>query len=170
MLLDASLDTSFWNMASQIGVTPYLFSFFHIHYCQAVRNEIITTDPNETTLIYPQAMAFLVAEEDGRLQRQEPQHSLGRFGAGEAHAMAMALETNWVLLINDSRPLAFARSLGIACVSVPGFCAMLYTQGRITYSATEGYLKRLSTTTSYILISEAKQILLQAAKERGESI
>jgi hypothetical protein len=45
-LLNASLDTSFWNIAAQIGVIPYLFSFFKVHYCQAVEQEIITTDPD----------------------------------------------------------------------------------------------------------------------------
>ncbi|RME43060.1 MAG: hypothetical protein D6791_16340, partial [Chloroflexi bacterium] len=34
-LLNASLDTSFWNVAAQIGVVPYLFSFFRVHYSQA---------------------------------------------------------------------------------------------------------------------------------------
>jgi len=45
MLLNTSLDTSFWNRACQIGITAYLFSFFRINYCEAVRQEIITTDP-----------------------------------------------------------------------------------------------------------------------------
>ena len=68
MLLNASLDTSFWNRAADVGVTAYLFSFFRVYYCQAVRNEIVTTDPTETALIYPQAMLFTVFEEDGRLK------------------------------------------------------------------------------------------------------
>jgi len=43
-MLDASLDTSFWNIAAQIGVAPYLFAFFRVHYCLAVEREIVTTD------------------------------------------------------------------------------------------------------------------------------
>ena len=70
-ILDASLDTSFWKFASQIGVVPYLFSFFRVHYCEAVEREIVTTDPNETPLIYPQAMLFIVFKEDGRLHQRE---------------------------------------------------------------------------------------------------
>jgi predicted nucleic acid-binding protein len=151
-----------------MGLIPYLFGLFRVYCCQAVRREIITTDPEETELVYPQAAAFLVAEEDGRLHLQEPQHALTRFGAGEAHAIALALENNWVLLINDSRPLTFARTFGVSCVSVPGFCVQLYTLGKITYPAARGYLKRLSSTTSRALISEAEQVLMQAAQLRGE--
>ena len=112
-LLDASLDTSFWNIASQIGVAPYLFEFFQVHYCQAVADEIVTTDPAESALIYPQAMLFKVLSEDGRLHRAEPVSPLALFGSGEAHAIALAHERGRVLLINDFRPLQFARSLGV---------------------------------------------------------
>ncbi len=71
-IVNASLDTSFWNIASQIGVVPYLFTYFRVHYCQAVEQEIITTDPNETPLVYPQAMLFMVLKEDGRLHLADP--------------------------------------------------------------------------------------------------
>ncbi|MGA9351242.1 MAG: hypothetical protein WBW48_20895 [Anaerolineae bacterium] len=72
-MLNASLDTSFWNIAAQVGVAPYLFTYFRIHYCRAVEDEIVTTDPDETPLIYPQAMLFKVMQEDGRLHHAEPE-------------------------------------------------------------------------------------------------
>ena len=166
MLLNASLDTSFWTYVSQVGVAPYLFNFFRVHYCQAVKNEIVTTDPSTTTLVYPQAMLFMVFEEDGRLYQHEPQSSLPIFGIGEAHAITLAKEQEWVLLINDSRPLLYARSLGIRTVSVPSFCVLLYSKGLITLSAVTGYLKRLSTTTSATLIAEATHTVVEIAKKR----
>jgi len=166
MLLNASLDTSFWNRAADVGVTAYLFSFFRVYYCQAVRNEIITTDPTETALIYPQAMLFTVFEEDGRLQRTEPQSSLSLFGLGEASAIALAREHNWVLLINDQRPLLFAESLGVHCVCVPDFCVFLYSQGKITAAAAEGYLERLKPTTGKQLIARAQQVLQKLSVQR----
>lgn len=167
-LLNASLDTSFWTYASQIGVAPYLFTFFQVYYCQAVKNEIITTHPSETTLIYPQAMLFMVFEEDGRLKPIEPQKPLSIFGVGEAHAIAVAKERQWILLINDGRPLVYARSLGITTVSVPGFCVLLYAKGMITLNAVTGFMKRLSTTTSAALIAEATHTVAEIAKQRGE--
>lgn len=84
MILNASLDTSFWTIAAQIGVVPYLFAYFRIHYCRAVEAEIIATDPHETPLIYPQAMLFQIMQEDNRLHRIEPENPLTQFGAGEA--------------------------------------------------------------------------------------
>lgn len=168
MLLSASLDTSFWNIASQVGVVPYLFSFFEVYYCEAVEREIVTTDPDETPLVYPQAMLFQVLKEDGRLHRREPEKPLTMFGAGEAHAVALALEHSWVLLINDARPLTFAQSLGVQCVSVPDFAVLLYSQSKITYAAIQGYLRRLSPTTSPILVEKAEQVVTEIARKRGE--
>lgn len=168
MILDASLDTSFWNIASQIGVVPYLFSYFRVHYCKVVEQEIVTTDPGETPLVYPQAMLFMVLKEDGRLHQQEPNRPSTLFGVGEAHAITLALEQSWLLLINDARPLAFAQSLGIPCIAVPDFCVFLYAQGKITYAATQGYLKRLSMTTSPTLIQQAETIVSIMAQEKGD--
>jgi predicted nucleic acid-binding protein len=168
MLLDASLDTSFWNIAAQIGVAPYLFSFFRVHYCQAVEQEIVTTNPRETSLIYPQAQLFNVFKEDGRFYQCEPEKPLNLYGVGEAYAIAVARERQWVLLINDARPLAFAQSLGISCVSVPDFGVLLYAQGKITYVAAQGYLRRLAATSSLTLIKQAEQVVVEIARQRGE--
>jgi predicted nucleic acid-binding protein len=168
VILSASLDTSFWNMASRVGVVPYLFSFFEVYYCKAVEQEIVTTDPDETPLLYPQAMLFQVFKEDGRLHRREPEKPLTMFGVEEAHAVALAFEQSWVLLINDARPLMFAQSLGIQCVSVPDFTVLLYSQGKITYAAVQGYLRRLSSTTSPTLIGQAKQVVAELTQKRGK--
>jgi len=167
-LLNASLDTSFWSIGAQIGIIPYLFSYFRIHYCQVVEQEIVTTDPDETPLIYPQAMLFLVLKEDGRLHQTEAEAPLELFGIGESHAIALARERSWVLLINDTRPLQYAQSLGIHCVAVPDFCVLLYSQGKITFPATRGYLRRLAPTTAQAVIQNAEQIVHEIAGKRGE--
>ena len=167
MIQNASLDTSFWVISSQIGLTPYLFDFFRIHYCQAVADEIVTTDPETTTLIYPQAMLFQVMRDDGRLHLVDPEKPLHLYGVGEAHAIALARERKWVLLINDSLPLQFAQSIGIFCVSVPEFCILLYTQGKITKAATLGYLKRLRSTTSPRLLAKAEQVVNEFARSQN---
>lgn len=168
MQQDASLDTSFWNIAAQVGVAPYLFSYFTVHYCAAVEQEIVATNPSETPLIFPQAMLFQVLQEDGRLHQAEPATSERLYGPGEARAIALARERSWVLLINDYRPLQFAQSLGVQCVTVPGFCVLLYADGKITLSATLGYLRRLAPTTSPQLIRQAEAIVDRVARERGE--
>ncbi len=168
MQQDASLDTSFWNIAAQIGVVPYLFGYFNVHYCAAVEQEIVATDPSETPLIFPQAMLFRVLQEDGRLHQAEPTTSERLYGLGEATALALAQERAWILLINDFRPLQFAQSLGVQCVSVPGFCVLLYADGKITLPAVLGYLRRLAPITSPQLIRQAEAIVDRVAGERGE--
>ncbi len=168
MILNASLDTSFWNIAARIGVIPYLFAFFRIHYCHAVEAEIITTNPDETPLVYPQAILFQIMQEDGRLHHVEPDRPLAQFGVGEAGAIALAQEQGWALLINDYRPLQLAQSLGLHCLSVPDFCIFLYAEQKITYRAVNGYLQRLTPVTSPKLIRLAEQIAGKIADNRSE--
>jgi hypothetical protein len=168
MIRSASLDSSFWNIAGQVGLVPYLFSYFAVYYCRAVEREIITTAPDETPLIYPQAMLFQVLREDGRLHQREPEKPLTIFGVGEAHAIALAREQGWTLLINDARPLRFAQDMGIVCVAVPDFATFLYAQRRITVAAVHGYLRRLAHTTSPSLIAQAEQVIAHIAQRRGE--
>ncbi|MCL4868833.1 MAG: hypothetical protein KJ063_07695 [Anaerolineae bacterium] len=170
MLQNISLDTSFWVLGTQIGIIPYLFLFFRVHYCQQVEQEIVTTNPNESPLIFPQAILFMVLQQDGRLHKSEPTQSIAMFGPGESHAIALALENKWALLINDVRPLVYAQSLGIPCVTVPDFCLLLYTQGKITYPAIQGYLQRLVNTTSPRLIDQAKQAANYIANQRGDRL
>lgn len=169
MILNASLHTSFWNRACEIGVTPYLFSYFKVHFCSAVRSEIITTNVNESRRLYPQVALFHLLEEDGRLFAQDPQRTLTKFGAGEACGVALAFEQQWILLINDYRPLEFARALGVKCISVPAFCLLLYAQEKVSYAAFSGYLQRLVSTTTPRLIAEAEQIASKVTLERGDS-
>jgi hypothetical protein len=152
-----------------MGLVPYLFCYFQVHYCRVVEQEIVTTNPAVTPLVYPQAMLFQLLREDGRLHPQEPQQPLTKFGLGEAHAMALAYEQGWVLLINDARPLRFAQDMGIQCVAVPDWATFLYAQRKITYTAVQGYLRRLATTTSPSLIAQAEQIIHHIAQQRGDA-
>ena len=165
---NASLESSFWNAAARIGVVPYLFEFFTVHYCRAVEAEICSTDPEATPLIYPQAMLFRVFQEDRRLHPAEPKKPLELFGKGEAAAIALAWERGWDLLINDFRPLQYARGLGIPCVSVPQFVVLIFEAGRITREAALGYLDRLAPVTRPALIAEAKAAVERLHQEREQ--
>jgi predicted nucleic acid-binding protein len=102
------------------------------------------------------------------LHQAEPKDPLDRFGWGEAHAIALAYERSWGLLINDARPLAFAQSLGITCVCVPDFCVLLYSQSKITYPAVRGYLRRLVPTTNPAMIRRTERVVDEIAEKRGE--
>jgi hypothetical protein len=58
--------------------------------------------------------------------------------------------------------------LGVGCVAVTDFCVLLYSQGKITHPALQGYLRRLASTTQLTLIQQAQQIADLIADERGE--
>lgn len=110
-----------------------------------------------------------MVEEDGRLHLAEPERPMLRFGLSEAHAISLALERNWLLLINDSRALEFAEQLGISALSVPDFCVLLFAEGKITLAAAQGYIQRVSTTTSSRLTRRAIESLAQLLDDGGAS-
>jgi hypothetical protein len=95
---------------------------------------------------------------------------LSLFGIGEAHAIALAQEQSWLLLINDAHPLSFAQDLGLNCIAVPDFTAFLYSQQRITLATAHDCLRRLAATTSPALIKQAEQVVLQIAQKRGDGL
>lgn len=168
MIRNASLDTSFWTSATRIGIAPYLFSFFQVYYCQAVADEIIATDPMITKLIYPQAMLFRVFQEDGRVLKKEPTKPINLYGIGEANAIALALEQEWTLLINDVRPYNYAKSLGITVYSVPDFCLLLYASGKVSYRAFQTNLQKITPVTSPQLIEYITKIGIELAVQKGD--
>lgn len=166
---NASLDTSFWVVACQIGVVQYLFDFYEVHYCPVVREEIASGDPARPSLVFPQAKMFQVFMEDGRLKQAKPRRLFTVFGAGEAGAIALARERGWALLINDFRPYHLARSLGIQAVSVPEFCLVLAAAGLVTPAAAHGSLDRLRATTSRSLLELARESLERLTGNGGKS-
>ena len=61
--------------------------------------------------------------------------------------------------LDSFRPLQYAQGLGIHCVSIPHFVALLLEVGRISQEAALGYLDRLAPVTSPALIAEARAVI-----------
>lgn len=100
----ASLDTSFWTIGYHAEVLPYLFDYFKIFVAPEVEDEILARDVRFPNVVYGYSKLYEVFKEDKRFQIVSPQSRLGQFGRGEDAAISLALEHNWMLLINDVRP------------------------------------------------------------------
>jgi hypothetical protein len=57
---------------------------------------------------------------------------------------------------------------GVHCVSVPDFCAVLYSDKVITFRAAQGFIQRTNFTTSADLIQQARTLIEKIAQKRGE--
>ncbi|MCE7982917.1 MAG: hypothetical protein DYG89_17170 [Caldilinea sp. CFX5] len=64
---------------------------------------------------------------------QEPQKAVAWFHAGENAAIALAIEHQYFLLIDDANPYHRARSAGVQVVGTAEFTVLLFDHGRLTY-------------------------------------
>jgi predicted nucleic acid-binding protein len=95
----------------------------------AVDRELRAPDVVYPSRVYPETALYAQL----RPQLLEPPdlepEPLSLFGAGEAAAISLARRTlGAVLLINDARPAAHARNLGLAVVSVPSMIVIARVQ------------------------------------------
>ncbi len=86
-------------------------------------------------------------ERQGAFAVQNPLQSLLQFHAGEAAALAFALEADWWLLINEQRALTFARLSGIKAVTVPEFIVYLYQTEVLSYRSAQTKLNGIRANT-----------------------
>ncbi|HEY7268223.1 MAG TPA: hypothetical protein VH951_00215 [Dehalococcoidia bacterium] len=120
---------------------------------------------------------FASGREFWRLKRQDvialttPKADVVRaFGPGERAAMNLAMEyRDWVLLIDDWRPLREAQSLGLAVVSSPVFVCQLKSEDEISLREAVEALARLASlgTVRQGLISAAISQLAASKPEGG---
>ena len=102
------------------------------------------------------------------LSIRNPTRRLSRFHAGEAAAVALALEEGWWLFINEQRALTFARQRGIKSVTVPEFIVYLYEMHILSYRSALGKLEGIASNTGQRVMQVAWQTFLTLAESRGE--
>lgn len=164
----AALDTSFWTMGHRADVIPYLLEYFEVHVPPAVRAEILAVDPRFPRRRYGYAEMFRVLEGRGLLPVATPSVVEGRFGLGEAEALALAGEHRWRLLINDYRPMESARQRGVRTVSVPSFILLLYDGAVISLLGAERKLELIAGNTSSAILDPARRVLDGLARAKGD--
>ncbi len=91
--VSASLDTSFWGHAHKLRLEPFLFDYFDVFYCSAVRDEICAGNPQFPSIVYPNARLFTLLDSVGLLRHRDPEgYDRSLYSAGEAQALALARE------------------------------------------------------------------------------
>ena len=165
----AVMETSFWVLGHRIDILSYLTRFFTIFVPQAVRVEILASDPRYPQRIYGYQEMFHLLETQGLLSPCKPTRRLSQFHAGEAAALAMALEKEWWLLINEQRALSFARQQAIKAVTVPEFIVYLYDRHILSYRSALAKLEGIAANTGQQVMHAAQGALSALAQSRRES-
>lgn len=164
----AVMETSFWVIGHRVDVLSYLYRFFTLVVPESVRNEVLAPDPRYPQRVYGYQEMFRLLEGQDLISRRNPTQSLPRFHAGEAAALALALQEGWWLLINEQRALIFARQQGLKAVTVPEFITYLYQADLLSYRSTLSKLDQLAGNTGPQVMQAARQAVQVLAQQRGE--
>jgi predicted nucleic acid-binding protein len=93
-------------------------------------------------------------------------HPVDWYHVGENAAIALAIDGNYVLLIDDQNPYHFARSRGLKVVNSADFVILLYNAGRLSYITAESTIGRLGLGKH--LARTPLAALVALAKRKGE--
>ncbi len=161
----ASLDASFWINAHQAGLTPFLPDYFHLFVCAEVEREILYP---LTAKGLPVAAALQFQEwcDKKIITRQNPTKPVDWYHVGENAAIGLAIDNQYVLLLDDQSPYHFARAENLKVVNTADLVVLLYVTGKMTYPVAEATIGRLGLGKH--LARTAWAILGALARRKGE--
>ncbi|ETX08551.1 hypothetical protein [Candidatus Entotheonella palauensis] len=107
-------------------------------------------------------------EDQSAVAIRDPIQPLRQFHAGEAAAIALALEHAWWLLVNEQRALTFARQQGLKVVTVPEFIVYLYEAELLSARSTQMKLDAIAANTGQRVMRAARGAFRALTTERGE--
>ena len=140
-----------------------MLASFELHYAPTVAAELKEQ--------FASGREFWRLVREGVLTEVRPVAEVVRtFGPGERAAMDLALEhPDWILLVDDRRPLIEAQRLGIKTVCTPVLVVDLLERGRLTRRGAVEALARLAAlrTVSPPLIEAALADIEAKGQGRG---
>ncbi len=155
----AALDTSFWVAAYRAEVAANCLDLFEIIVSGAVEAEIRAFQAENPQREYPHATLFRQLR--GLMRDPPPVASdpLGVLAAGEAEAIALAVDLGIALLINEGRGARFAANRGLAVFTVPSIVVLLRAQKVISDRAARRKLDLIAPITPSLMIADARRAL-----------
>ena len=157
----AVLETSFWTVAFRAQVLPYALLDFDMVVPAAVTRELLFTDRRVPARLYPAAALFTSIHPSLPAPPDPEPAPIPMFWPGEAAAIALAQALpGHVLLINDDRPAACARNLGVPVMTVPESIVRACSGGRVAKHMAHAQLRDCERHgTSPRLVEMARSII-----------
>ncbi len=140
--LNAVLDSSFWINAHRGGLASYLSEYFAMFAPEVVAEEVEHRS-TITGLLTAAGLLFRQWRLAGQIVIQNPEQSIDWFDPGENAAIALALERDYWLLMDNGNPYHMARSQGLRVVKTPDLAVFLFDIGELTYDETREIIHRL---------------------------
>lgn len=146
-----ALDTSFWNATFQAGALGYALQLHDLHAPSAVETEI---NSEAAPLQRPKTAMFNALRGSGVIRRTDPRAiTVNLYGAGDRAVLSLGRERRWPVLINDTRPHAYARlQLQLDAVSVPELLVLAVYAGWLPKNEALAMLQQIGPITGAVLM------------------
>lgn len=131
MKQNASMDASFWINCCAGGIVEFVPLYFSIFVTSPVLDEI----RYPTTHLGMRPYSVVTFDEwitDGRIIVRQPRSPVDWFQPGENAAIALSVEADYWLLIDDANAFHRAKHFGIRVAGTTDFIILLYDQDIIT--------------------------------------
>jgi len=156
----ASIDASFWINACVSNIIHFVPEYFIPVVPSVVAAEVrypldVLGIEANTAVLFNQWL------DSGRITLSDPEKPVDWFHKGENAAIALAIEQNCFLLIDDANPYHRAKSAGLNVVGTSELIILLYDHGRISHEQAQNALqlihaskkqKRTALTTLEVLV------------------
>ncbi|MCI0730923.1 MAG: hypothetical protein L0332_29940 [Chloroflexi bacterium] len=159
---NASLDASFWINICSSTVVEYVRDYFILYVPTVVAQEIrYPLDVLGIEAYSPTLFNRWV--QNGTVTVQDPKSSVNWYQQGENGAIALALEHNYLLLIDDANPYHRAKAAGLRVVGTAEFIILLYDHERLNYEAAANAIRQIRTSkrqkrTAMIVLETLKRL------------
>lgn len=138
---NASLDASFWINCCAAGIIQFVSNYFQLFAPIIVATEI-RYPLSVLGIQAASSVLFNTWVNSGQAILQDPQKPVNWFQQGENAAIALAVEQNYFLLMDDANPYHRAKSVGLKVIGTAEFIVLLFDHGHINYTAATDAVKQ----------------------------
>lgn len=145
MKQNASFDASFWiNLCAGNIVEPVL-DYFQLFTPHIVAEEI-RYPLTQLNIASKTALLFNEWVDTNKIIIRDPLEPVDWFQRGENSAIALAMETDYFLLMDDANPYHRTKAAGIKVVGSCEFIILLYDHSRLTYEGAQQALRQIQVS------------------------
>lgn len=164
MKQNASVDASFWINICAGNIAEFVSDYFDLFAPNVVAAEI--RYPLDTLGMTTQtAVLFNMWVQQGKIILQDPIRPVDWFQQGENAAIALAIEQQYILLMDDANPYHRAKAAGLGVIGSSEFAVFLYDKGRISYEKSADAIRQTHASKAQ---KRDAMIVLENLKRRKE--
>jgi predicted nucleic acid-binding protein len=162
---NASIDASFWINICEAGLIQYVNEYFLLHASPVVAREI--RYPIDVLGLTSQTAAvFIQWVQSGKIILQEPERLVNWFQDGENTAIALAVEHDLFLLMDDANPDHRAKAVGLKVIGSSESAVLLYDHGWITFDTAASAIRQTHASRKQKRLALVTLETLRRSKER----